>query len=473
MVKAAGVLSVLAAGLSFSGQASADTSACAAYGSVQPGVNPSFQHINCLLTEEALKQEVPPEVVKAVAMKENAWKQFDENGNPIVSADGGIGLMQLTNQSQFETELLKTDLVYNIKAGVTVLDQMFESDVPKISGAGRDVIENWYFPVMAYNGIKPVNSPVKQATGERNTAAYQEQVFAMIKNDSFLDEERSFADFGFKPEDFQYDPDRTDNIVFKKMSYTPTGKTNQTAYNLQKGDQAVIIADSKLRSIPGGGTNDYKEILPADTALTITGPFQFDENPNNTSRQFVWYPVRTTAGTTGFVSSAYLEKSDKPAAPLFKDVSANHRFYNDIAALSSQGIINGYDDGTFKPGNQVTRGETAIMVVRALDLPVTGSNYINVVLKNGIMGGYPDGSFGEKNPITRAETAIVLTNAFKLKETTSISFTDVSSAMRSYDSIRRVVAAEIAYGTENNQFKPDTPVTRGELSAFLNRALQR
>lgn len=363
-------------------------------------MNPSFQHINYLLTEEALKQDIPPEVVKAIATQENGgWKQFDENGQAVISDDGGIGLMQLTNQSQFETELLKTDLAYNIKAGVTVLDQMYDSNVPEISGAGREVIENWYFPVMAYNGIKPVNSSVKQATGEKNTDAYQEKVFAEIKASSFLND-RSFADFGFKPEDFQYDPDGTDNIVFKKMSYTPTGKLNRTAYNLQKDDQAITLNTPALRSIPGGGREEIIDTLPEGALLTVTGPFQFDKDSNNTSRQFVWYPVRTAAGKTGFVSSAYLEKSDKPAAPLFKDVSANHRFYNDIAALSSQGIINGYDDGTFKPGNQVTRGETAIMVVRALDLPVTGSNYINVVLKNGIMGGYPDGSFGEKNPIT-------------------------------------------------------------------------
>ncbi|WNS82235.1 S-layer homology domain-containing protein [Domibacillus sp. DTU_2020_1001157_1_SI_ALB_TIR_016] len=470
VVKAAGVLSLLAAGLSFSGQASADTSTCAQYGSVQPGVNPSFQHINCLLTEEALKQEVPPEVVKAVAMKENAWKQFDENGDPIVSEDGGIGLMQLTNQSQFNTELLKTDIVYNIEKGVTILDQMFDSNVPKISD-DRDIIENWYFPVMAYNGIKPVNSPVKQSTGEKNTDAYQEQVFAMIKNDSFLDEERSFADFGFKPEDFQYDPEKTDNIVFKKMTYTPTGKLNQTVYNLQKGDQAVTLNTPSLRSIPGGGAEEVLEKLPEGALLTVTGSFEYDKNPNST-RQFVWYPVRTAAGKTGFVSSAYLEKSDKPAAPLFKDVSANYRFYNDIAALSSQSIISGYPDGTFKPGSQVTRGEATTMVVRALGLPTNGMKPIEVAEKQGIINGYRDGRLAEKDPVTRAQVAIILTNAFNLKETVSISFTDVHSRMAAYDSIRRVVAAGIAYG-DNNKFNPDKPVTRGELAAFLNRTLER
>ena len=41
---------------------------------------------------------------------------------------------------------------------------MRPQDLPEIKGAGREVIENWYFPVMAYNGIKPVNSPLYQQT---------------------------------------------------------------------------------------------------------------------------------------------------------------------------------------------------------------------------------------------------------------------------------------------------------------------
>ncbi|WP_245629838.1 S-layer homology domain-containing protein [Domibacillus robiginosus] len=472
MVQAAGMLSFLAGGLSFSGQASADAAACAQYGSIQPGVNPSFQHINCLLTAEALEQDIPPEVVKAVAMEENAWKQFDENGDPIVSDDGGIGLMQLTNQAAFDQERLKTDIVYNIEKGVTVLDEKFKSNVPKIAGDRRDVIENWYFPVMAYNGIKPVNSPLKQETGEVNVEAYQEKVFAEIKASSFIND-RSFADFGFQTSDFQYDPDKTDNIVFKKMSYTPTGSLTQTTYSLQKGDQAVTVNNTPaLRSVPGGGAEEILEELAEGTLLTLTGPFQFDQNPNST-RQFVWYPVKTADGKTGFVSSAYLQKSDKPAASLFKDVSANYRFYNDIAALSSQDIIGGYKDGTFKPGKQVTRGEAASMVVRALGLPINGMKPIEVAKKHGIINGDRNGRLAEGEPVTRAQVAIILTNAFQLKESAPISFTDVHERMAAYDSIRRIVAAKITYGDENNKFNPDRPVTRGEIAAFLNRTLER
>ena len=121
---------------------------------VQPNENPTYQQMNCLLTNAAIDADIPPEVVKAVALQENNWKQFDEKGEPIISEDGGIGLMQITNKASYDQEKLKYDIYYNIEKGIEILNSMYDDrdDLPKIKGAGREVIENWYFPVMAYNG---------------------------------------------------------------------------------------------------------------------------------------------------------------------------------------------------------------------------------------------------------------------------------------------------------------------------------
>ncbi|MCP3764337.1 S-layer homology domain-containing protein [Domibacillus sp. A3M-37] len=474
-VQTVGLLSVLAAGLSFSGQASAASSACSAYGDVQPGVNPSYQHVNCLVTEEALEQEIPPEVVKAVITQENGdWKHFDQNGNAIVSADGGIGLMQLTNQSQFDPNLLKTDLIYNIESGVKVLDKMYDRNVPKIAGADGDVIENWYFPVMAYNGLKPVNSPIKKETGQVNTGAYQEQVFAKIEAESYL-KDTNLTAFPFQAEDFQYSPDSDENIVFNKMRYSLTEKTHKTVYQLKAGDRVITKGSlkdiPKLRKVPGGTSTDIITSIPENTVLTVTGSFQYDQNSAST-RQFVWYPVKTASGESGFISSAYIEKTDKPALS-FSDVPAGYGFYNDIMALTSQGIINGFDDNSFRPDENVTRRQAAIMMLRALELPYDGMDVTVAIEKHGIMSGYTDGHFYENRPVTRAQMAIILANAFDLTKTAPISFIDVHDKMKAYEAIKQVVAANISKGYTNNTFRPDQPVIRQEFAALLNRALQQ
>ena len=123
----------------------------------------------------------------------------------FISLDGGIGLMQLTKQKGYDQDKLKNDIVYNIETGIRVLSSMYtRTDLPKIKGAGRQVIENWYFPVMAYNGTKPVNSPLKQENGERNMDAYQEKVFAKIESQSYLDDTK-LAQYPFSTSDFDYD----------------------------------------------------------------------------------------------------------------------------------------------------------------------------------------------------------------------------------------------------------------------------
>ena len=131
----AGLVTCLTLGL-FQTEASADSNWSTTCGKVQPNENPTFQQMNCLLTNAAIDADIPPEVVKAVATQENGgWKQFNENGEPIISGDGGIGLMQITNKDNLNQEKLKYDIYYNIEEGIEILNSMYDrGDLPKIKG---------------------------------------------------------------------------------------------------------------------------------------------------------------------------------------------------------------------------------------------------------------------------------------------------------------------------------------------------
>jgi hypothetical protein len=297
------------------GQASAEemtwASKCSSFGELKPNQNPPQQHINCLLTNAAIEANIPPEVVKAVAEQESSgWKQFNSDGTPLVSPDGGIGIMQITNQLNYDQERLKTDITYNIQAGVELLNKNFyeRKDLPKIKGAGPGVIENWYFPVMAYNGIKPVNSPLYRENGERNLKAYQEKVFAKIEADYFI----KLADFSFKRADFIYETDSNKNIIFNKMEYIITTQMHASSHLFQTGDLVETTTKGNLRSQPnsGDGLNILQSLAP-NTTLYIDGNFVYDQY--NSSNRFVWYPVKTTDGKTGYVASHFIiEKLSAP-----------------------------------------------------------------------------------------------------------------------------------------------------------------
>ena len=81
-------------------------------------------------------------------------------------------------------------------------------------------------------------------------------------------------------------------------------------------------------------------------------------------------------------------------------------FYPFIRCLACQGIINGYPDGTFKPGNNVTRGQLSKIVSNSAgfsdnqttqmfqDVPVgsTFYQYIGRLASRGFINGYPCGA---------------------------------------------------------------------------------
>ncbi|MFS0765376.1 immunoglobulin-like domain-containing protein [Peribacillus phoenicis] len=305
-----GALTCLTLGL-FNGQALAEsgiTNACSSFGEIQSNENPSHKQINCLLTNAAIEAEIPPEVVKAVATQENGdWRQFNEDGKPIKSDDGGIGLMQLTNKTGYDQKKLENDIVYNIEAGVEVLNGMYSRrDLPKIKGAGRRVIENWYFPVMAYNGTKPENSPLYQENGERNANAYQEEVFAEIEKQSYLTDTK-LAKYPFKTSDFQYDRTSTENIIFKNLEYTLTDQTHDSVYWFKAGDKVVTSSSANIRKEISNTEGAVR--VPPNTSLIITGNFEYHESKGN---KFVFYPVQTEdKSIKGYVSSAYI--SNRPS----------------------------------------------------------------------------------------------------------------------------------------------------------------
>lgn len=440
-----------------------------------PEENPDLQTVNCLLTETALQYDIPPEVVKAVAEKENGdWKHFGEDGEPIVSADGGIGLMQVTNKPLLDEKRLKHDLPYNIEAGVQVLDEMFErNDLPSINGMERNVIEHWYFAVMAYNGIKPVNSPIKR-DGDYNPDAYQEQVFRNIDDYSGL----PTVSIPFEKDDFEYDTESSDNITFNKMKYEFNLPLTKTRHHLEDGFQAKVLTGTNLRK---GPTSDSEKVMVVgkDENVEITGPFVYEKTEHR-KNHFVWYPVRTEDGKTGFLTSMYLTFS-------FSDVTDGYYANEHINYLYDRSIINGIPGGKFGVGDPLTRWQAVLLITRANhteigdrpdpgfeDVPKDYAYYeeIAAAVDEGLFKGTGDNEFKPGATLSRAEMAVVLQRLYDFPETNkSNPFTDVPDSWYT-EEVNRLYHAGITNGYGNpNTFAPKTTVSRDQFTVFMTRAI--
>ena len=120
-------------------------------------VNPSSAEIRGLLRDAAVAHDIPPKILYAVAYQESTWRQFDAGGDPLISDDGGIGIMQVTTiPDGVDPERLKTDIAYNIdgrrghprrRSG-----RYAPSVFPVIGDGSRRCYEDWFFAVWAYNG---------------------------------------------------------------------------------------------------------------------------------------------------------------------------------------------------------------------------------------------------------------------------------------------------------------------------------
>jgi len=109
----------------------------------------------------------------------------------------------------------------------------------------------------------------------------------------------------------------------------------------------------------------------------------------------------------------------------FTDTTA-HWARDYIATAATNGLVNGYPDGTFGPDDLITREQMAVMIVKAAKLaPVaeapqfadSGSispwarEAVATATENGIMRGYPDNTVRPGGSATRAEAVTVIINA--------------------------------------------------------------
>lgn len=103
----------------------------------------------------------------------------------------------------------------------------------------------------------------------------------------------------------------------------------------------------------------------------------------------------------------------------FTDVKAGSWYEEAVSTLSAIGVISGYKDGSFKPGQNITRAEFAAIAAKfaaAQDESVTftdvGKHWagksISLVAANGWVTGYKDGTFLPNQNITRAEAMSII-----------------------------------------------------------------
>ncbi|MDV2886342.1 S-layer homology domain-containing protein [Alkalihalophilus pseudofirmus] len=170
----------------------------------------------------------------------------------------------------------------------------------------------------------------------------------------------------------------------------------------------------------------------------------------------------------------------------FNDISSQHPYQKEIALLTNRAIINGYQDGTFRPNNNITRRQAALMISRAFDLDLKGrpnpgfgdvaatlDGYAEIaaVMDEGLFDSFIRGSqFRPNQQLTRGEMASILATAYNLDSTSSTSpLTDISNHW-ARDYIVALADHNITTGFNDQTFRPNQSLTRAHFSVFMARA---
>ena len=190
------------------------------------------------------------------------------------------------------------------------------------------------------------------------------------------------------------------------------------------------------------------------------------------------------AGST--VHLTWLAGLHDPGFPDLGDIMG-HWAENYILKLASLGVVDGYGDGTFRPERGINRAEFAKLMVESLGmeaiawenpftdhLPSWAGGYILAAVEAGLFTGYEDGTFRPGQELTRQEMAAVLVRAMgaEPKVEGALDFTDAETiASWAVNYVRKAVALKLLTGHEDGRFDPDGTATRAQSSAVFWRVV--
>lgn len=312
-------------------------------------INPERETIEQKIEEVALRRGIPSIIMKSIARVESSFTQFTSKGNPFISSTNDIGVMQINSRSNFDRNLLKYDIDYNIEAGANMLLYKWDyvkNTLPAIGDMDPNVLENWYFVLWAYNGWSKVNNPNE---GIKNLA-YQEQVFLMADREYGIPvtviDRANLPASGLPSKNGQYE--------------TPTPSHTGDIQLYEYGDRLASYSWTKIDLFEEPAGKRIAKLTPNTEMVVIGSPVLKDG--------YYWQPVRgLNDHFEGWVIRNWVEKTGDYQMGVYADVD-DPVLQNQLRVLGTEGIMQGYAD-QFEPTAYLNQEELAVILTRAFDIP--------------------------------------------------------------------------------------------------------
>ena len=236
-----------------------------------------------------------------------------------------------------------------------------------------------------------------------------------------------------------------------------------------------------------GKTVSVSKSTGKDGKITLTLPNGADLTGDN------YYTIKATDSKGNAKADVAITLKDK------KNNSANGTTDKNgmliLPATEHKAYIFGYDDGTFRPDNNMSRAEAAAIFARLISEQkvekISGksnfndvsknewySDYIGYLSKYGIIKGYSNSTFRPDDNVSRAEFVAMTVRFNSLfndvkKGSYTVKYTDVATNYWAYSDVAYAKHAGWLNGYADGSFKGDNAITRAEVVTVVNRATGR
>ncbi len=169
------------------------------------------------------------------------------------------------------------------------------------------------------------------------------------------------------------------------------------------------------------------------------------------------------------------------------DIS-NHWAQDYILDVLNNDSMTLYSDNTFRPNQNIARGEFARSLAKQLNFLTVnstqfndlqnypGQKHINTLVAKNIINGYPDGTFKPEESLTKAEAITIMIKAIGIKkDEVKINldqykpFTDISNNHWAANQVKIANKLDLILENDNNKFYPDHLITRAEAARYLTK----
>jgi hypothetical protein len=263
------------------------------------------------------------------------------------------------------------------------------------------------------------------------------------------------------------------------------------AVDANAGCEDAQATDQRGVSRPGGGSGgcdlgafELEPQPPAPPPSTVPPPSDTDDEDD-----------AIEAGDPGVVAAQLVAVCEEDGVTFVDAADSVHA--GALGCLAAIGLFEGYDDDHVGPGDDVTRGQTASLLLRlvgglterapdelcpdaANPFPDGGDTHgdaIACVHQLGVLAGHGDGTFRPGEPITRAQAAAVLVRAarvvgFPLPAGDPVTFDDVPADNVHAEAVASLRTVGVLNGYTPTRFGPGDRLTRGQFASAVERLLR-